>query len=107
MSAIAASLLSQVLRGKESPLETLFPGGSFDLAEDLYERSATMRYVNALAASAFEALGACVPEDQSLRVLEVGGGTGGTTAGLLPVLPTRPDPLSIHRRFGHIPRQSP
>ena len=43
-------LLSQVLRGNESPLETLFPGGSFELAQDLYERSATMRYVNALVA---------------------------------------------------------
>ena len=83
-----SGLLSEVLRGKESPLETLFPGGSFDLAENLYERSAMMRYVNALAASAFEALGTCVSEDQFLRVLEVGGGTGGTTAGLLPVLPT-------------------
>lgn len=80
-------ILGQVLRGEESPLETLFPGGSFDLAENLYERSATMRYVNALAASAFDALGACASAGQSLRVLEVGGGTGGTTAGLLPVLP--------------------
>lgn len=82
-----SGLLSQVLRGHESPLETLFPGGSFDLAENLYERSATMRYVNALAANAFEALGACVSEGRFLRVLEIGGGTGGTTAGLLPVLP--------------------
>ena len=81
------NLLSEVLCGKESPLETLFPGGSFDLAENLYERSATMRYANALAARAFEALGTCVSEGQILRVFEVGGGTGATTAGLLPVLP--------------------
>ena len=50
-------LVSDVLRGKVSPLETLFPGGSFDLAEDLYQRSSTMRYINGLAAAAVEALG--------------------------------------------------
>lgn len=80
-------LLSLVLRGNESPLETLFPGGSFDLARDLYEHMEAMRYVNALVANAFESLGACVSEGRTLRVLEVGGGTGGTTAGLLSVLP--------------------
>ena len=96
-------LLSQVLRGNESPLETLFPGGSFDLAQDLYERSATMRYVNTLVANAFEALGACVSEGRTLRVLEVGAGTGGTTAALLSVLPARPHPLPIYRRFRCVP----
>ena len=35
------SLVEPVLRGRESPLETLFPGGSFELAENLYQRSAT------------------------------------------------------------------
>ena len=80
-------LLSQVLRGNESPLETLFPGGSFELAQDLYERSQAMRYVNALVANAFESLGAYVSEGRTLRVLEVGAGTGGTTAALLSVLP--------------------
>lgn len=80
-------LVSRVLRGAESPLETLFPGGSFDLAENLYERSATMRYVNGLAAAAVGAFGETVPEGRLLRVLEVGAGTGSTTSALLPVLP--------------------
>jgi acyl transferase domain-containing protein/SAM-dependent methyltransferase/acyl carrier protein len=55
------ALLGPVLRGTESPLETLFPRGSFDLAEDLYERSATMRYVNALAAAAVGSTSALLP----------------------------------------------
>lgn len=80
------SLVGDVLTGKASPLETLFPNGSFQLAEDLYERSATMRYVNALAASALEAVGKSTPGGRKLRVLEIGAGTGGTTAALLPVL---------------------
>ena len=81
------ALLAQVLRGDESPLETLFPGGSFDLAEDLYERSATMRYVNALAAAALASFCETMPTGRQIRVLEVGAGTGGTTSALLPVLP--------------------
>ena len=80
------SLVSQVLRGLESPLETLFPGGSPELAQNLYERSAMMRYVNALAAAAFGALSTSTPPGGMLRVLEVGAGTGGTSASLLPAL---------------------
>jgi acyl transferase domain-containing protein/SAM-dependent methyltransferase len=79
-------LVGPVLRGRESPLETLFPGGSAELAQGLYERSATMRYVNGIAAAVFGALGNNAPPERSLRVLEVGAGTGGTTASLLPML---------------------
>jgi len=83
-------LVGRVVTGEESPLETLFPGGSFGLAEDLYARSATMRYVNGLAAAALEALASGLPPGRALRVLELGAGTGGTTASLLPVLAGRP-----------------
>jgi acyl transferase domain-containing protein/SAM-dependent methyltransferase len=79
-------LVGDVLRGKASPLETLFPGGSFDLAEDLYQRSGAMRYINGLAAAAVAALGHVARTGSMLRVLEIGAGTGGTTASLLPVL---------------------
>ena len=82
-----AGLAGPVLRGEESPLETLFPGGAFDLAQDLYERSATMRYINQLAAAALDTVIAALPPGRTLRVMEIGAGTGGTTASLLPVLP--------------------
>ena len=79
-------LLPAVVTGRESPLETLFPAGAFDLAEDLYERSATMRYVNGVAAAAVEAVAGAMPPGRTLRVLEIGAGTGGTTSSLLPLL---------------------
>jgi len=81
------ALVAPVLLGRESPLETLFPGGSFELAENLYERSATMRYINGLAAAAFETLAATVPAGRALRVLEVGAGTGGTSSAVLAAVP--------------------
>lgn len=82
-------LVIPVLTGRTSPLETLFPNGSFELAEDLYRRSAGMRYVNAIAAAGIDALALAIPAGRTLRVLEVGAGTGGTTAGLLPRLPAK------------------
>ena len=81
------TLVADVLRGRVSPLETLFPGGSFELAQGLYERSATMLYINQLAAAAFEVMGAATPAGRTLRVLEIGAGTGGTSSSLLPALP--------------------
>ncbi|MBI4997956.1 MAG: methyltransferase [Rhodocyclales bacterium] len=79
-------LLYPVLTGAQSPLETLFPGGDFALADGLYRRSATMRYINGLAAAGIEAFVAARPTGP-IRVLEIGAGTGGTTAALLPCLP--------------------
>jgi SAM-dependent methyltransferase len=79
-------LLGAVIGGRESALETLFPGGSFDLAEGLYERSATGQYLNGLAATALQAMVAARP-GHAWRVLEAGAGTGGSSAALLPLLP--------------------
>jgi acyl transferase domain-containing protein/SAM-dependent methyltransferase len=76
-------LVNDVLAGRESPLETLFPGGSFQLAEDLYQRSATMRYINELAAAAVQTVVAKL-SGRCGRILEVGAGTGGTTAAVVP-----------------------
>ncbi len=82
-----APLVPGVLGGTVSPLETLFPEGSFALAADLYENSAVLRYVNGIAASALDAFVRSLPADRPIRVLEVGAGTGGSTAALLHVLP--------------------
>lgn len=83
--AQCGDLLGRVLRGKESPLETLFPQGSVEIAQALYEQSATMRYVNALAATAMQTVSRTAPAG-TLRVMEVGAGTGSTTTSLLDVL---------------------
>ncbi len=81
-----AERLQSVIGGTESPLETLFPGGGFELADALYRRSPTARYANDLAASAIATFMAeRTAGATSTRVLEVGAGTGGTTAAVLPV----------------------
>ena len=81
------ALLGDVLTGKTSALETLFPGGSFALAEGLYKTSAQARYVNPIAAAALRAAAQVRGRRRSVRILEIGGGTGGTTSAVLPLLP--------------------
>jgi acyl transferase domain-containing protein/SAM-dependent methyltransferase len=78
--------LPQVIAGKESPLETLFPGGSSTLAERLYAGANINRYANAIAGAAVEAAASASKADRPFRILEMGAGTGGTSATLLPLL---------------------
>jgi acyl transferase domain-containing protein/SAM-dependent methyltransferase len=78
--------LAAVITGRLSPLETLFPGGSFDQADALYQRWAVSRYFIGISQAVAEAVAQATP-GRPLRVLELGAGTGATTASILPVLP--------------------
>jgi acyl transferase domain-containing protein/phospholipid N-methyltransferase len=79
--------LDDVLRGAQEPLELLFPGGDTSTAHRLYADSPIHRLMNAQVRDVAARLVARLPADQGLRLLEIGGGTGGTTVGLLPLLP--------------------
>ncbi len=76
-----------VLQGSESPLDTLFPAGSYETAEYLYQKMPMVRYFNGIARAIVESNVAALPKSRQIRVLEVGAGTGGTTSSLLPALP--------------------
>ena len=82
-----AGLAPAVISGRCSPLETLFPDGTFELAQALYEESAMMRYINGLARSAVASMAGMQGVDQALEVLEIGAGTGGTSSSILSALP--------------------
>jgi acyl transferase domain-containing protein len=81
--------LTAILVGKQSPLETLFPSGSMQTAVNLYRNWSLSRYFNDIAAAAVAAIAPQLPDGEPLRVLEIGAGTGGTTAALLPELPAK------------------
>lgn len=74
-----------LLKGEVSPQELLFPNGSWETAEGLYQFNPLAEYHNGIVR---EILSLFSQEKlhTTLRVLEVGAGTGGTTAALLPVL---------------------
>lgn len=80
-----------ILRGEIDPLPLLFPqdagGGERVIsAADLYGRTLGADYVNQLVGWAVADMVADVPVGGVLRVLEIGAGTGGTTAAVLPHL---------------------
>ena len=79
--------LSQVLIGEQDPLDLLFPGGSFSEARRLYVESPAARTYNTALAEALRAAIERLPPNATLRVLEIGAGTGGTTSYVLPRLP--------------------
>jgi amino acid adenylation domain-containing protein len=79
--------LANVILGTVEPLPLLFPADDPLTASQLYVDSPGAQLVNHLLRRTLEALIAEVPADAPLRVLEVGAGTGGTTAQLLPLFP--------------------
>ena len=78
--------LARGLRGEVEAVDLLFPGGSLGDLEALYHSSPFARAYNELVAHAVADIVRSLPERSVLRVLEVGAGTGGTTASVLPQL---------------------
>ena len=78
--------LADVLRGQAQPLELLF-GDDRTGATVVYREAPAARAANRRLADAVAELAGRLPEGRSLRVLEVGGGTGATTEKVLESLP--------------------
>ncbi len=79
--------LAAALTGDADPLELLFPGGSLEHAEQMYQLSPYAHFYNSLAAEVVAAAAEQLVPGTRLRVLEIGAGTGGTTSYVLPRLP--------------------
>ncbi len=77
--------LPEVLRGRADGVDLLFSGSPS--AADFYREAPGYGLLNRLAGEAAGELGAALPEGRRLRVLEVGAGTGATTAAVLAALP--------------------
>jgi SAM-dependent methyltransferase len=81
--------LADVLRGAADPLQLLFPQGSLSDAEKLYQKTPSARVYNTLVKEAVVAAIGNIPSQNTIRILEIGAGTGGTTSYTLPALTTR------------------
>ena len=77
------SKLAQVLQGNCDPLQLLFPEGNLTSLTKLYQDSPSSGLMNTLVQKAVET---ALPQGREVRILEIGAGTGGTTAYVLPSL---------------------
>jgi microcystin synthetase protein McyG len=83
------SNLAEVLQGEYDPLQLIFPDGDVSLATQLYQDSPPAQVMNHLLQKIGAIALETIPDQQPVQLLEIGAGTGGTTAYLLPDLAQR------------------
>ena len=81
LTARCGAQLAGVLRDAVDPLELLFPGGSAEDVAQIYQRG--LSPLNRMMRAAIEAVTARVGDGRTVRILEIGGGTGSTTEGIV------------------------
>ncbi len=81
--------LPGVLTGNRRATDVMFPNSSMHLVEGIYRGNPQADYFNDVLCNT---LGACIEQQmqtdpqRKIRIIEIGAGTGGTTAALLPFL---------------------
>lgn len=78
--------LGNVLLGEKNHREIVFPDGSIEGIEKLYVNSPSAIFFNAIVCKTLSQIISIVPSDHTVRILEIGAGTGATTQSVLPVL---------------------
>ena len=81
-----AAQLKAVLQESIDPLSILFPNGDLKVLNPVYKDSLGANIVNNIAQQAITTALAAWPQDQVVKILEIGAGTGGTTTYVLPQL---------------------
>ncbi len=79
--------ISGVLQGAVDPIQLIFPEDKWDAIVQYYVEGFAFRKYNDIASRSIAELIRKIPEDQTIRVLEIGAGTGGMTQAILPILP--------------------
>ncbi|HTI70008.1 MAG TPA: SDR family NAD(P)-dependent oxidoreductase, partial [Candidatus Limnocylindria bacterium] len=95
LAETALRALPAVLTGKRPATDVLFPGSSMRLVEGIYKNNLASDFFNeALAEVAMASIKQRLEQDPAarIRILEIGAGTGGTTATVLRKL----KPLRAH-----------
>jgi SAM-dependent methyltransferase len=101
----ALDYLPGLLKDDISLQSLLFDADTSDAAEGIYRDNSVSRHINAIAAAAIaeaarRGAARAAPEHDPFRVLEVGAGVGGTSAGVLRALA----PYRVSYRFTDVSR---
>ncbi|MFD5141729.1 amino acid adenylation domain-containing protein [Streptomyces sp. NPDC058401] len=76
-----------LLHGGTRPLNLLLPDGDWRVTEALYAANPAARLQNRIAAQAVRSFAENLPADRTVRILEIGAGTGSTADAVLAALP--------------------
>lgn len=87
LAGLVGQGLVGVLRGEKDPPRLISEEGAMPVAEHFYQDSDTCRSWNLAMAEAVAAAIRHRPDGRVIRILEIGAGTGGATAHILPWLP--------------------
>ena len=81
---ISLSNTAKIMREEINPTEVLFPEGSMKLVENIYKNNPLSNYYNRQVCSCVEQLvNQRKLQGRTIRILEIGAGTGGTTQNVL------------------------
>jgi acyl transferase domain-containing protein len=87
LAARCGRFLPKILRGEIEPLALLFGEEMSGPLGHFYESGLKIRRGNEMLQATLKQIVDQLPANGTLRILELGAGTGGTTTGLLPLLP--------------------
>ena len=76
-----------VLQGTVDPIQLIFPEDKWDAIVQYYVEGFAFKKYNDIASKSIAELIKDVPKNQTIRILEIGAGTGGMTQAILPMLP--------------------
>jgi polyketide synthase PksN len=97
---IGGGRIAEVLRGTVDANDVLFPGGSAHLVEPIYRGNQVVDHFQSIVAestvAAVRARLASLPAGETLQILEVGAGTGGTSVFVLEALAPYADRIRYH-----------
>ncbi len=79
--------IQAVLQGKVDPIQLIFPEDKWDAIVEYYAKSFAFKKYNDIAKRCLSELLKKITADQTIRILEIGAGTGGMTQAILPILP--------------------
>lgn len=82
----AGEQLSKILLGKISAPDILFPDGSLELAESIYQNSPISVYLNNIVKTIIQQQS---NTNNKTKILEIGAGVGATTNYILPILSSK------------------
>ncbi|MBK9331724.1 MAG: SDR family NAD(P)-dependent oxidoreductase [Ignavibacteria bacterium] len=85
LTEICGYELHGILTGKKDPLEILFPEGDMTLLTKLYQDSPAFSFMNNSIKQIVSEIADGINSEKTLRILEIGAGTGSTLNHLLPL----------------------